>query len=69
MKHKVVECCRELQDEIKSGQIEVGENRIHVNGCCGEGCHVISNCKFCPFCGAIIITAEVAADEAREVTK
>lgn len=23
----------------------------HVNGCCGGGCYVLQNIKFCPFCG------------------
>lgn len=23
----------------------------HINGCCGGGCYVVSNMKFCPYCG------------------
>jgi len=23
-----------------------------VNGCCGGGCYVLTDVKFCPFCGA-----------------
>lgn len=28
-----------------------------VNGCCGSRCHVLSNIKFCPFCGTKITAA------------
>ena len=34
------------------GQIEQDEDkRWHVNGCCGGGCYVLRDIKFCPFCG------------------
>lgn len=26
-------------------------NGWHLNGCCGGGCYVLENVKFCPFCG------------------
>lgn len=32
-------------------QIEYAEGEWHVNGCCGGGCYVLSDIKFCPFCG------------------
>jgi hypothetical protein len=29
----------------------------HVNGCCGGGCYVLNDIKFCPFCAAKLPTA------------
>ncbi len=37
-------------DMRPSGQIVYTEG-WHVNGCCGGGCYVLSDIKFCPFCG------------------
>lgn len=35
-----------------TGIIEcTGEGEWHVNGCCGGGCYVLHDIKFCPFCG------------------
>lgn len=35
-----------------TGQIErIGDNNWAINGCCGGGCYVIREMKFCPFCG------------------
>lgn len=33
------------------GQIEQVDGEWHVNGCCGGGCYVLVDLKFCPFCG------------------
>ena len=36
-----------------SGQIEQNsDGSWSVNGCCGGGCYVLTDMKFCPFCGA-----------------
>jgi hypothetical protein len=35
-----------------SGQIEhSSDGSWNVNGCCGGGCFVLHDMKFCPFCG------------------
>jgi hypothetical protein len=35
-----------------TGQIEQAEDGSwNVNGCCGGGCYVLNEIKFCPFCG------------------
>ena len=36
-----------------TGQIEYceGNDSWNVNGCCGGGCYILENIKFCPFCG------------------
>lgn len=30
----------------------------NINGCCGGGCYVVTEVKFCPFCGAGLTTEE-----------
>lgn len=36
-----------------TGQIEqTSDGMWAVNGCCGGGCYVLEDIKFCPFCGA-----------------
>ena len=38
-----------------TGQIEQhADGTWNVNGCCGGGCYVITNMKFCPFCGTAL---------------
>lgn len=46
-------CCNKLKREIESGQIVLDSSMqsIHVNGCCGGGCYVLTDLWFCPFCG------------------
>ena len=60
-------CCDELAENVETyggepglypinmrpvGQIERDEDkRWNVNGCCGGGCYVLHDIKFCPFCG------------------
>lgn len=39
--------------ERPTGQIEqTSDGGWHVNGCCGGGCYVLSDIKFCPYCGS-----------------
>jgi hypothetical protein len=35
----------QFQQDNKSGS-------WNINGCCGGGCYVVINMKFCPYCGA-----------------
>ena len=54
-------CCKEFEDH--TGTHNVGfekpdsphtksyNGKWHVNGCCGGGCYVLEDIKFCPFCG------------------
>ena len=39
------------------GQIEPDEDgeTWNVNGCCGGGCYVLTDIRFCPFCGNNIV--------------
>ena len=37
-----------------AGQIEHDGKAWNVNGCCGGGCYVLQNIKFCPFCGVAV---------------
>lgn len=38
-------------------QFEPDENGTwNINGCCGGGCYVVTDVKFCPFCGVSLIT-------------
>lgn len=35
-----------------NAQIEQStDGRWNVNGCCGGGCYVLTDIRFCPFCG------------------
>ena len=38
--------------DAPTGQIERDcDGEWSVNGCCGGGCYVLTNLKYCPFCG------------------
>ena len=38
---------------IPAAQIErADDGSWNVNGCCGGGCYVLCDIKYCPFCGA-----------------
>jgi len=48
-------CCdefrKEIQDKNPDGHFKQDENGTwNILGCCG-GCYVITEMKFCPFCG------------------
>ena len=37
---------------MPEAQFEQAENGTwNINGCCGGGCYVVSDMKFCPYCG------------------
>lgn len=39
--------------ERPNAQFELDENGTwNINGCCGGGCYVVTNMRFCPYCGA-----------------
>ncbi len=42
---------------LPTGQIEHDGEAWNVNGCCGGGCYVLQDIKFCPFCGAAVPAA------------
>jgi len=46
-------CCNkfEVQTKMCVGKIEFLLQGWNVEGCCGGGCYVLSDIKFCPFCG------------------
>ena len=33
----------------------------NINGCCGGGCYVVTEMRFCPFCGASLTVHSVDA--------
>jgi len=43
-----------------SAQFEPDEDgkTWNINGCCGGGCFVVTDMKFCPFCGSAIHAEE-----------
>jgi hypothetical protein len=42
-----------------TGQIEQDDDGTwNVNGCCGGGCFVLTNVRFCPFCGTKLPTSD-----------
>lgn len=46
-------CCGRLAEKVEDGQVEYDTNADSwdVNGCCGGGCFVLVDLKYCPFCG------------------
>jgi len=51
-------CCDRFNEIIRdSGGFEMYEKdkEVHVGGCCGGGCFVLSDLKYCPFCGKEIV--------------
>ena len=53
-------CCEGFANQIdelghKSGCFEQNnKGEWNIAGCCGGGCYVIEDMKFCPFCGVKI---------------
>jgi len=53
---KIKFCCEKFADRFshnlnRPSAIVKDQGKWYVNGCCGGGCFVISNMKFCPWCG------------------
>jgi len=62
-------CCGQFEKEATSARTKIGGGYLypggghdaqiefsggwHVNGCCG-GCYVLTDIKFCPFCGTAL---------------
>ncbi len=54
-------CCKKFEENTGTRNVgfekpepEKGNeyaDKWHVNGCCGGGCYVLQDIKFCPFCG------------------
>jgi hypothetical protein len=41
---------------MPSAQFEKGESGTwNINGCCGGGCYVVTDMRFCPYCGAGLV--------------
>lgn len=50
-------CCKKMELAIEEEGIAVeSDGEVAVPGCCGGGCNVLNNIKFCPFCGTEIET-------------
>lgn len=47
-------CCDQFVEMFDANQIERCDygSSWNVHGCCGGGCYVLTEIKFCPFCGA-----------------
>jgi hypothetical protein len=43
-------CCEAWIENVEE-VVEMREDGLAINGCCGGGCFVIHGIKFCPFCG------------------
>jgi len=54
-------CCEEFAENSGEPSVGIEEHggKWSVNGCCGGGCYVLSEIKFCPFCGAELSKAAV----------
>ena len=51
----VIMCCREMKILHSHNQkgLEWSDGWC-LNGCCGGGCYVLIDMKFCPFCGGTL---------------
>lgn len=60
-------CCEEFQknldDPITYNDLRHSWN---IEGCCGGHCYVLDNVRFCPFCGAKLVSPDV---QTRQVNK
>jgi hypothetical protein len=51
-------CCEEFselanKDEYEDGAfVRMSKGQWSINGCCGGGCFVVKDIRFCPFCGS-----------------
>jgi hypothetical protein len=51
-------CCNSFarqadrRDNADGGFELLDDGTWGINGCCGGGCYVVAEMKFCPFCGA-----------------
>ncbi len=59
MEYVMPDCCASMRDlaEKSSEGPSIGLELTNdlgwcVNGCCGGGCFVLAEVKFCPYCGA-----------------
>ena len=44
------------EEMLPGGQFEIDdEGNWYINGCCGGGCHVVDDMKYCPYCGTSLI--------------
>ena len=46
-------CCDKFEKHTGTHNVgfEKPDGKWHLNGCCGGGCYVLEDIKFCPFCG------------------
>jgi len=51
------EKCKHLLSDFISQPIDYDKEKksFSINGCCGGGCYIITNIKYCPFCGEKLI--------------
>ena len=42
--------CKHLEEENIIQDYSLDEKGYNINGCCG-GCYIITELKYCPFCG------------------
>jgi len=43
--------CKHLKYERITTPVEKHEESFSIDGCCGGGCYVVTEIRFCPFCG------------------
>ena len=58
MRRKIIPpvfCCKALAKEVARKQINHYGKKWNVFGCCGGQCYVLSDIKFCPFCGTKLL--------------
>jgi xanthine/CO dehydrogenase XdhC/CoxF family maturation factor len=48
-------CCEALQRAMFETLIVHEDKQWNVPGCCGGGCNVLFDLKFCPFCGSRLL--------------
>lgn len=50
-------CCEDFRKNTGKPDVgfEYSAGGWHVNGCCGGGCYVLTDIKYCPFCGKALV--------------
>lgn len=52
MSETVTMCCEQFAADVRAEQFERFEDGTwDISGCCGGGCYVVRDMKFCPYCG------------------
>lgn len=44
-------CCEKFAEKAREEFERSRDGSWNINGCCGGGCFIVADMRFCPFCG------------------